>query len=147
MSAAPCGFPTAVGPFFMAARIATVNIAPATICHLLLPARWTVTGMAGAYTMSYLAGLALTARLLRKKVGGRLDDGALCRTYTKPLCAASLAAALSWAASHALTTAMNTGTWSTAITLAVGAVTMALSYLVLARLMNVGEVRRLPGLR
>ena len=43
-------------PFFMAVWIATVNIALATACHLLLPDRWAVTGMAGAYTVSYLGG-------------------------------------------------------------------------------------------
>ncbi|MGW3465081.1 murein biosynthesis integral membrane protein MurJ, partial [Streptomyces olivaceoviridis] len=47
-------------PFFMAAWIAGVNIALATACHVLLPARWAVVGMAGAYTLSYVAGLALT---------------------------------------------------------------------------------------
>ena len=56
-------------PFFMAAWIAGVNIALATACHLLLPARWAVVGMAGAYTLSYVAGLALTAILLRRRLG------------------------------------------------------------------------------
>ncbi|MGW1492944.1 murein biosynthesis integral membrane protein MurJ [Streptomyces sp. NPDC002402] len=134
-------------PFFMAAWIALVNIALATGCHVLLPARWAVTGMAAAYTLSYLAGLAITARLLRRKLGGRIDDGSLRSTYAKLLCAASVAAGVGWAAARACAASTDTGTWPTAITLAAGTVAMALVYLVLARLMNVSELRRLPGLR
>lgn len=134
-------------PFFMATWTATINIVLATACHLLLPARWAVTGMAGAYTLSYLAGLALTARLLRKKLGGPIDDGALRRTYTKLLCASGLAAALGWTAARACGAALGVGAWPTAITLTSGTLTMALGYLVLARLLKITELRRLPGLK
>ncbi|MEU0589503.1 murein biosynthesis integral membrane protein MurJ [Streptomyces sp. NPDC006132] len=134
-------------PFFMAAWIAAVNIALVTVCHLLLPARWAVTGMAGAYTLSYLAGLALTTQRLRRRLGGRIDDGELRRTYAKLLCAASLAAGLGWAAARACAAALGTGTMPTAVTLAAGTVGMAVGYLVLARLMKVSELRSLPGLR
>jgi putative peptidoglycan lipid II flippase len=125
-------------PFFMAVWIATVDIALATACHLLLPARWAVTGMAGAYSLSYLAGLALTARLLRRRVGGRLDDGALRRTYTKLVVAAGLGALLGWAVAHRCAGFAGTGTWSTALALAAGTLTMAVVHLLLARLMKVG---------
>jgi putative peptidoglycan lipid II flippase len=134
-------------PFFMAAWIATVNIALATACHVLLPARWAVTGMAGAYTLSYLSGLALTARLLRKRVGGRLDEGALRRTYTKLVGAAGLAAALGWITARTCAAFLGTGTWPTAAALAAGTLTLGAAYLVLARLMKISELRRLPGMR
>ncbi|MEU6665876.1 murein biosynthesis integral membrane protein MurJ [Streptomyces sp. NPDC046727] len=134
-------------PFFMATWIAAVNIALATACHLLLPTRWAVTGMAGAYTLSYLAGLALTARLLRKRVGGRLDDGTLRRTYTKLAVAAGLGAALAWTAARGSAAWLGAGTWPTAGALAAGALTLAAVYLVLARLMKISELRRLPGMR
>ncbi|MEU4652844.1 murein biosynthesis integral membrane protein MurJ [Streptomyces sp. NPDC023723] len=133
-------------PFFMAAWIAGVNIALATACHLLLPARWAVVGMAGAYTLSYVAGLALTAYLLRKKMGGRIDDGGLRRTYLKLLCAACPAAGLGWAAARACA-GLGDGTWPTAVALAAGALATALAYLLLARLLKVNELRRLPGMR
>ncbi|MEV8392053.1 MULTISPECIES: murein biosynthesis integral membrane protein MurJ [unclassified Streptomyces] len=134
-------------PFFMAAWIASVNIALATVCHVLLPARWAVTGMAAAYTLSYLAGLALTAAVLRRKLGGRLDDGELRRTYMKLLFAAALAAGLGWATARACAATLDTGTLPTAITLVAGTVTMTLGYLLSARLMRVDELRSLPGLR
>ncbi|MGR8008799.1 murein biosynthesis integral membrane protein MurJ [Streptomyces hypolithicus] len=133
-------------PFFMAAWIAGVNIVLATVCHQLLPARWAVVGMAGAYTLSYLAGLTLTAYLLRRRLGGRIDDGSLRRTYVKLLCAAGPAAGLGWAAARGCA-GLGSGTWPTAVALAAGALTTALGYLLLARLMKVSELRRLPGMR
>ncbi|MFE7499764.1 murein biosynthesis integral membrane protein MurJ [Streptomyces albidoflavus] len=137
-------------PFFMAAWIAGVDIALASACHLLLPARWAVVGMAGAYTLSYLAGLALTARLLRRRLGGRIGTGGLGRAYGKVLCAAGPAAGLGWAAARAVSGPGGpgaAGTWSTAVALASGVLSTAVAYLLLARLLKVEEVRRLPGLR
>ncbi|GAA2307018.1 hypothetical protein GCM10010234_58260 [Streptomyces hawaiiensis] len=134
-------------PFFMAAWIAAVNIALVTFCHLLLPARWAVTGMAGAYTVSYLAGLAVTAWRLRGRLGSRLDDGELRRTYTKLVAAAALAAGLGWAAARSCAAWLGTGTWSTALSLAAGTAAMAAGYLALARLMRIGELRGFAGRR
>lgn len=134
-------------PFLMAVWIAAVNIALATACHLLLPVRWAVTGMAGAYTVSYLAGLALTARLVRRRVGGRLDEGALRRTYTRLLCASAPAAALGWAADRACGAWLGGGTVPTALALTAGTVTLGLAYTALARLLKVEELRQLGRLR
>ncbi|WP_129289626.1 murein biosynthesis integral membrane protein MurJ [Streptomyces sp. N1] len=137
-------------PFFMAAWIAGVDIALVSACHLLLPARWAVVGMAGAYTLSYLAGLALTARLLRRRLGGRIGTGGLGRAYGKVLCAAVPAAGLGWAAARAVSGPGGpgaAGTWSTAVALACGVLSTGVAYLLLARLLKVEEVRRLPGLR
>ncbi|MCM3821787.1 murein biosynthesis integral membrane protein MurJ [Streptomyces sp. DR3-1] len=137
-------------PFFMAAWVGGVDIALASACHLLLPARWAVVGMAGAYTLSYLAGLALTARLLRRRLGGRIGTGGLGRAYGKVLCAAVPAAGLGWAAARAVSGPGGpgaAGTWSTAVALASGVLSTAVAYLLLARLLKVEEVRRLPGLR
>jgi putative peptidoglycan lipid II flippase len=128
-------------PFFMATWIAAVNIALVSGCHLVLPARWAVTGMAGAYTVSYLAGLAVTAWRLRRKLGGRLDDGQVRRTYTKLLGAAALAAGLGWYAARACAASLGAGTWPTAVSLAAGTAAMAATYLALGRLMRVGELR------
>ncbi|WP_406011664.1 murein biosynthesis integral membrane protein MurJ [Streptomyces sp. NBC_00637] len=134
-------------PFFMAAWIAGVNMALATACHVLLPARWAVVGMAGAYTLSYMAGLALTACLLRKRLGGRIDDDdGLRRTYVKLFCAAGPAGALGWAAARACG-GLGSGTWPTAVALAVGTLATTLGYVLLARLMKVAELGRLPGMR
>lgn len=60
-------------PFRMAVWISGINIALATACHLLLPPRWAVTGMAAAYALSYAIGLLLTALRLRRRTEGLLD--------------------------------------------------------------------------
>ncbi|MEU5533652.1 murein biosynthesis integral membrane protein MurJ [Streptomyces sp. NPDC020362] len=135
-------------PFFMAVWIGVVNIALATACHLLLPVRWAVTGMAGAYTLSYLAGLLLTARLLARRTGGRLDDGSLRRTYAKLLGAGAAGAAAGWAAARACGQALGDGgTAAAALGTAAGVLVLALTFLALARLLRITELRRLPGLR
>ncbi|MFH8771187.1 murein biosynthesis integral membrane protein MurJ [Streptomyces sp. NPDC017958] len=135
-------------PFFMAVWIGVVNIALAAVCHALLPARWAVTGMAGAYTLSYLAGLALTARLLARRTGGRLDDGTLRGTYAKLLGAGAAAAAVGWAVARGCAAVLGgSGTAVTALTTIAGALALAMTYLVLGRLLRVTELRRIPGLR
>ncbi|MFJ2115148.1 lipid II flippase MurJ, partial [Streptomyces sp. NPDC087850] len=139
-------------PFLMAAWTAAVNIALATGCHLLLPARWAVTGMAAAYTLSYVAGLALTVWRLRRRLGGPIGEGrALGAGYAKFFLAAAPAAALGVAAARAcadvLPGAVGTGIRTTALAAAAGTVVLAVVYLVLARLLKTEEVRALPGLR
>ncbi|MFG2576647.1 murein biosynthesis integral membrane protein MurJ [Streptomyces sp. NPDC048481] len=134
-------------PFLMAVWIAAVNIALATACHLLLPARWSVTGMAGAYTVSYLAGLALTARVLRRRTGGPLDAGALRRTYGRLLAAGGLAAAAGWAADRACAAWVGNGTLPNAVALTAGVLTLCGVYVAVARLAKVGELRELRRLR
>ncbi|WP_440581940.1 murein biosynthesis integral membrane protein MurJ [Streptomyces flavofungini] len=134
-------------PFWMATTIAGLNIALAAACHWLLSPRWAVTGMAAAYTVSYVIGLLITARLLRRRLGGYLDGRRLARTYGKLTLASAGAGALGWAAARAGGEAAPTGTVSTALALAAGGVTMAVGYLLLARLFRIPELRLLPGLR
>ncbi|WP_399095854.1 murein biosynthesis integral membrane protein MurJ [Streptomyces sp. BBFR2] len=128
-------------PFWTAAQIAVVNIALAVACHLLLPPRWAVTGMAAAYAVAYGAGLLLTAVRLRRRLHGRLDGKRLCRTYGK------LAAAAGTAALLALAVTGFAGIRAPALTLLAGGLTMAAAFWALARLLRIGELRALPGLR
>nr|WP_245790488.1 murein biosynthesis integral membrane protein MurJ [Streptomyces monashensis] len=134
-------------PFFMAVWTQMVNIALATACHLLLPARWAVTGMAGAYAVSYLVGLVLTARLLARRTGGRLDDGTLRGTYTKLLCAGAGGAAAGWATARGCAGVLGDGTAGAVLVTLAGTLALALVFLLLARVLKVGELRRLPGFR
>ncbi|MFF4015478.1 murein biosynthesis integral membrane protein MurJ [Streptomyces sp. NPDC001843] len=133
-------------PFLMSVWIGAWNIALVTACHLLLPTRWAVTGMAGAYSLSYLVGLALTARLLARKASGRLDDGTVRVTYIKLVTASACAAGAGWAAARACGTALGHGTVPTALATLAGTLALAVVYLLLGRLLKVGELRRLPGL-
>lgn len=133
-------------PFWMAVWISTVNIVLATGCHVLLPARWSVTGMAAAYALSYGIGLLLTALLLRRRLEGRLDGKRLCRTYGKLITSAVAAAALGWVTARSCSTAVASSAWAPELGLAGGCVSMALLFVVLARVLRVGELRSLPGL-
>ncbi len=134
-------------PFWTGAGIAALNIALATACHLLLPARWAVTGMAAAYTVAYGAGLLLTALLLRRRLSGRLDGRRLCRTYGKLTGAAAVAGAVAWAVARACSGAPVPHFWAPVLALVAGGLAMALLFLALARLLKVTELRTLPGLR
>jgi putative peptidoglycan lipid II flippase len=135
-------------PFWTATWINAVNIALAVVCHLLLPARWAVVGLAGAYAVSYGAGMVLTAYLLRRRLAGRIDGRRLTGTYARLVLAAACAGALAWTAARVSAGALDThGTWQTGLALAAGVVTMVLGYLVLARLFRIAELRSLPGLR
>ncbi|MEV7383827.1 murein biosynthesis integral membrane protein MurJ [Streptomyces lydicus] len=134
-------------PFWMAFWISAVNVALATACHLLLPARWSVTGMAAAYAVAYGVGLLVTALLLRRRIAGRLDGRRLCRTYGRLAVAAALAGAAGRLAAWACSGASVPAGWAPALALTAGGLTMALLFLGLARVLRIDELRRLPGLR
>ncbi len=124
-------------PFWTAALISGVNIALATVCHWLLPVRWAVTGMAAGYAVSYGVGLLATAALLRRRLEGRLDGKRLLRTYGKLGAAALAAAVAGWAAGHAASAT------SPALELAAGGAVMAALFLLVARVLRVGELNSL----
>ncbi|MEU8926584.1 murein biosynthesis integral membrane protein MurJ [Kitasatospora sp. NPDC048545] len=128
-------------PFRMALWISGMNIVLAVVCHLLLPPRWAVTGMAAAYALSYAVGLLLTALRLRKRTEGLLDGRRICRTYAKLTASSTCAGATGWLiarlCSHNLTSVAS---------LAAGGIAMALLFILLARLLRVGELRSLPRL-
>ncbi|MFB6435550.1 murein biosynthesis integral membrane protein MurJ [Streptomyces sp. NPDC056411] len=134
-------------PFWMAFWTSAVNIALATACHLLLPVRWAVTGMAAAYAAAYGVGLLLTALRLRRRLSGRLDGRRLCRSYGKLAVAAALAAAAGRFAARACSGVAVPADWTPVLTLAAGGLTMVLLFLGLARVLRIGELRSLPGLR
>ncbi|QDY80347.1 murein biosynthesis integral membrane protein MurJ [Streptomyces qinzhouensis] len=55
-------------PFFLNLVIVAVNAGLAVTAYLLLPARWVVTGLAGAYSAALLAGWLVTALVLRRRL-------------------------------------------------------------------------------
>ncbi|MGW3103789.1 murein biosynthesis integral membrane protein MurJ [Streptomyces sp. NPDC001100] len=133
-------------PFRMAVLISAVNIALAVACHFLLPPRWAVTGMAGAYALSYGIGLLLTALRLRRRTEGLLDGRRICRTYGKLTVAATAAGGAGWLLARICNQGLAVGSWTPALSLAAGGTAMAVLFLLLARLLRTGELRSLPGL-
>ncbi|WP_432062261.1 murein biosynthesis integral membrane protein MurJ [Streptomyces sp. S1] len=57
-------------PFLLNLVIAGLNAGLSFAAYLLLPARWTVAGMAGAYSLALWAGWGVTAYALRRRLGG-----------------------------------------------------------------------------
>ncbi|MFF7542842.1 murein biosynthesis integral membrane protein MurJ [Streptomyces canus] len=133
-------------PFWMAVWISTANVALATTCHLLMPPRWAVTGLAGAYAASYAIGLLITAMLLRRRLEGRLDGKRLCRTYGKLTASALAAGALGWFVARSCSGTVSSTTWAPALGLAAGGLTMLLVFVLFARILKISELRSLPGL-
>lgn len=103
--------------------------------------------MAGAYTLSYGAGLLVTAVLLRRRLEGRLDGRRLCRTYGRVVGAALPAAVAGWAVARAAD--------GSALELLAGGAVMAVLFVLLARAVGVSglrpgalrQLRQLPQLR
>ncbi len=131
-------------PFRLAVGIGAVNIALVAACHQFLPPRWAVTGMAGAYSVSYAVGLLLSALRLRRRLDGRLDGRRLCRTYGKLSVSAVAAGALGWLVAHVCAaSSADPASWAPATALAAGGLTMVLTFLLLARALRVSELPRL----
>ncbi len=62
-------------PFLLNLLIAGLNAGLSTAAYLLLPARWAVTGMAGAYSLALFAGWALTAYTLHRRLPAARTTG------------------------------------------------------------------------
>ncbi|MFI6685751.1 murein biosynthesis integral membrane protein MurJ [Streptomyces sp. NPDC050485] len=89
-------------PFLLNLVIAGANAALTAVAYLVLPARWAVTGIAGAYSVALFAGLAATAYTLNRRLGGGplLRSPALL-TQLRLLLGCVPAAALGYAAARA----------------------------------------------
>ncbi|MBD0748126.1 murein biosynthesis integral membrane protein MurJ [Streptomyces sp. CBMA152] len=57
-------------PFLLNLVIAGCNAGFSALAYVVLPARWAVTGMAGAYSLALFIGLAVTAYTLNRRLGG-----------------------------------------------------------------------------
>jgi putative peptidoglycan lipid II flippase len=85
-------------PFLLNLLIAGLNAGLSLAAYLLLPARWAVTGIAGAYSLALFAGWLLTATVLRRRlappVTGAVRAAGLWRSGTVAAQARLLTAAV-----------------------------------------------------
>ncbi|WP_329033971.1 murein biosynthesis integral membrane protein MurJ [Streptomyces sp. NBC_00178] len=58
-------------PFLLNLVIAGLNAGLSVTVYVLLPARWAVTGIAGAYSLALFAGWAVTAFVLNRRLGAQ----------------------------------------------------------------------------
>ncbi|MEU3597288.1 murein biosynthesis integral membrane protein MurJ [Streptomyces sp. NPDC006798] len=146
-------------PFLLNLVVVAVNAGLAVMAYLLLPARWAVTGMAGAYSAGLIVGWVVTALVLRRRLApedgsgpgrsGRWWRSASAGTFVRLLVAAVPAAGLGFATARAV------GGWAGAVPAgAAGGVVVVGVFVALARPLRLAEVdaavsgavRRLRGL-
>ncbi len=126
-------------PFFLNLVIAALNAGLSAAAYFLLSPRWAVTGMAAATSLAFLAGAAVTAYTLSRRLGPRAGTrtqrrATAVRTHLRLLAACVPAAAAAYAAARA---AEGLGDFA-----AVGAGTAALALVVvlLARPLRLTEI-------
>ncbi|MBV7243306.1 murein biosynthesis integral membrane protein MurJ [Streptomyces sp. MW-W600-10] len=125
-------------PFLLNLVIAAVQAGLSVVAYLLLPARWAVTGMAGASTVAFFAGFAVTGYVLSRRLSGP-GTASLLRSPTlgahARLIAACLpAGALAYGAARA---AEGAGDVAAA---AAGTLVLLLVVVLLARPFGIGEI-------
>jgi putative peptidoglycan lipid II flippase len=131
-------------PFLLQVVIAATNVALALAAYAVLPLRWKMIGVAVAYSVTYVVGLALSTAVLRRRVGG-LDGSVVVRTYVRLLAAAVPAGLAAAAASWALGKALGDGLVGSAASLAAGGTVLAVLYVLGARALHVQELETLIG--
>ncbi|MFI1649859.1 murein biosynthesis integral membrane protein MurJ [Streptomyces avidinii] len=93
-------------PFFLNLVIAGLNAGLSAAAYFLLSPRWAVTGMAAASSVAFLAGTAVTAYTLARRLGPRAGTrterrASAVRTHLRLLVACAPAAAAGYAAARA----------------------------------------------
>ncbi|WP_328478310.1 murein biosynthesis integral membrane protein MurJ [Actinoplanes sp. NBC_00393] len=134
------------------AVVAGVGVAGCAAAGWLLPAEDIVIGIPIAYAAAYTTGLALTAVVLRRRLG-HIDGKRLVRTHLRVLIAVLSGAVCAVLALWALAAAVDSSGWGGALlTAAVAALAGGVGYLAAGRLLHVAELRHLlnaalPGIR
>ncbi|MET9919336.1 murein biosynthesis integral membrane protein MurJ [Streptomyces sp. NPDC006435] len=80
-------------PFLLNLVIAALNAGLSVAAYLLLPIRWAVTGMAGAYSVALFVGFGITAYVLRRRISDRAAPGVPPTRSTAPVAQARLVVA------------------------------------------------------
>ena len=131
-------------PFTNTVWSAASNAALAGLCFVLLPARWAVTGMAGAYGVAALVGVIVAVPKLKRRLGD-LDGRRIGRTYTRLLIASLPSAAAGFAVALAVS-GMTSGWFGDVATLGVAAVAQLVVFFLIARQMRIEELNSMVGM-
>ncbi|OII61601.1 murein biosynthesis integral membrane protein MurJ [Streptomyces sp. CC53] len=144
-------------PFLLNLVIAGLTAGLSVAAHVLLPARWVVTGIAGGYTLALWAGWAVTALVLHRRLAARGAAGPGPDAPRRaPVGALAAQARLLVAAVPATALGHGAARWAqpggAAVAAAAGAAAIACVFLLLARPLRLDGIdalvtRALPRLR
>lgn len=129
-------------PFLQSLVLASVNIGGALAVAAVLPPRWQVIGLAGAYTCAYVVAVLVAWTVLSRRLGG-LQGGSVLRTAVRVIVAAAIPTV-------PLTLTLGqrppAGLVVDLLVIAVIALALVLAYVVLARLMRIHHVEQAIGM-
>jgi putative peptidoglycan lipid II flippase len=125
-------------PALITALVSVVGVGGCAVATWLLPRADIVVGIPVAYAIAYTVGLLADIVILRRRLG-RIDGHRLLRTHAQVAVAAGIAGSIGAIAAYALTPF----TGSAVLTLAVAGAIGAAVYVVVARLVRLGEMRQL----
>lgn len=132
-------------PFLLQVGIATINVVLAAAVYAVLPLRWRIVGMAGAYAVTYAVGLVASTAVLRRRIGG-VDGRRVVRTYARLVVAAVPSALAAFGVARLLESALGRGLAGSLVSLTGGGLVLLAGYLLLARALHVRELSALLGL-
>jgi len=140
-------FEDARTPFWIQTVVVAVWTAGSVLASVVLPPRWVTPGIGLAMSVSNVAGVVLSAVLLRRRIGG-LDGARVLRTHGRMAVAAVAAGLAAWAAdagTHAVTDGLVSGAPRSVLTLAVAGTVLVACYGVGLRLLRVEELDVVAG--
>ncbi|SFE25319.1 putative peptidoglycan lipid II flippase [Actinacidiphila alni] len=133
-------------PFYNTVVVAAVNAAAAALCFLILPSRWAVVGMAGAYGIAYAVGVGVAAKRLRARLHGDLDGKRVVRTYARLTGACIPAALVAGLAVYVVIGALGSGVAGALAALVVGGALLLGIFVFAAKRMRIEEMTAMIGM-
>lgn len=128
-------------PFFVNIVITAVNVAADVALYLLLPAREKVAGLAVGFSVSYVVGVLVFARLLRQRLGPTARR--VGQTHVRLAVAGVAAAVPTYAAARLLTAGLGLGVEAALVAVIVACVIGGGVFLGVARRMRVAELEEM----
>ncbi|MFE2109505.1 murein biosynthesis integral membrane protein MurJ [Kitasatospora sp. NPDC059463] len=131
-------------PFSNTVWVAACQAGFSLLCWVLLPAEWTVIGMAFGYGLAYAVGVTVAVPKLKKKIGG-LDTKRIGRTYSRLATASVPAALVGLGTSLAITRVV--GGWAGAVltVLVAGGLQLAV-FVLIAKRLRIEELNAMLGM-
>ncbi|GAB7181942.1 murein biosynthesis integral membrane protein MurJ [Kitasatospora sp. Ki12] len=131
-------------PFANTVWVAVCQAGFSVLCWLLLPAQWTVVGIAFGYGLAYAVGVMVAVPKLKKKIGG-LDTKRIGKTYSRLATACVPAALVGFGASLAVQHVL--GGWGGSVASLVVAGGLQLGVFVLiAKRLRIEELNSMLGM-